>query len=279
MKGILFVAVFIALISSASAEVIISEVMYAPTFSEDYNEWIEIYNSGSEDVNLSGWKVCSNELLAGYVDHSDNMTKDDDGLILGAGDYAIITDGNSGTEAYDNFGISNSLALHTDAASICGRLSNSGKEIFLFNVNETIDNITYSSDLANKNNMSIQLEDDDWCEGIPTPGESNECYESPEEHDLEENIEDSNEENETSEDNETQKEDDIVIEEVTSTEKITAKAVSTPTEPKAESNVSTPEKKKVIYQSKSDKMRKTALYLSIGLFGLLIIYLFKSNKF
>lgn len=39
------------------AEIIITEVAWMGTSSSQYEEWVELYNDGSEDVLLSGWKL------------------------------------------------------------------------------------------------------------------------------------------------------------------------------------------------------------------------------
>ena len=62
-----------------------------------------------------------------------------------------------------------------------------------------------------------------------------------------------------------------------SSRQLTAKAISNSTENSSEN--STEERKEVIYQAKTDKMKKSALYLAIGLFIVLIIYLLKTKDF
>ncbi|MFA5024827.1 MAG: lamin tail domain-containing protein, partial [Patescibacteria group bacterium] len=39
------------------AELIISEFIPNPSGSDEENEWVEIYNAGQDDINLSGWKL------------------------------------------------------------------------------------------------------------------------------------------------------------------------------------------------------------------------------
>ena len=50
---------FFALLSSAHAEVIVSEIMFNPASKEDPKvnlvEWVEIYNTGDTAVDVSGW--------------------------------------------------------------------------------------------------------------------------------------------------------------------------------------------------------------------------------
>ncbi|MDP3645709.1 MAG: lamin tail domain-containing protein, partial [bacterium] len=54
----LFVAVTVAFIPSAAvASVSISEVMYDAEGTDTDREWVELYNSGSESMDITGWKI------------------------------------------------------------------------------------------------------------------------------------------------------------------------------------------------------------------------------
>ena len=96
---VLFGIVFIFLIGNVSA-VIINEIMYNPAQEDNFNEWIEIYNEGGSNIDLTGWNLCGEEILAGYVKYNAQPVANNQGLILLAGSYAVITDGGSGTEVY-----------------------------------------------------------------------------------------------------------------------------------------------------------------------------------
>ncbi|MAH03506.1 hypothetical protein CMI39_01825 [Candidatus Pacearchaeota archaeon] len=174
IKKLLYL-IIIFLITPNITAVIISEIMYAPTFGENYNEWIEIYNDGP-DVDLSNWSLCGKNILEGYVDHNEaEALKNEEGLILTEGDYAVLTDGGSGTEVYSNFEVSG-LALHVDSASLCGRLSNTGKEISIDNnQGSLIDSVTYNSEWGAQDNSNSLQFDGTWCEALPTPGKANSC--------------------------------------------------------------------------------------------------------
>jgi len=39
----------------ATAHLLINEVMYDPDVSDNYYEWIELFNPTNESINLSGW--------------------------------------------------------------------------------------------------------------------------------------------------------------------------------------------------------------------------------
>jgi len=149
-----------------NAEVIITEIMYNPNGPDTYSEYIEIYNSGNETVNLTNYTICDSNFYPGYINKSDKKIYSNTSLNLTADSFAIITDGGSGTEVYDKFNVSPSLSLHTFSSSICGGLSNTEKTISL-----NSKNITYSSELgANGDNNSLQLFNETWVSAKPTPG-------------------------------------------------------------------------------------------------------------
>ncbi len=157
---------------------IISEIMYAPLESEFYNEYIEIYNDGESYIDLTNFTLCEDLLLSGYVDKGESGNlKLNDSMILTNGNYAIITDGGSGTEVYSNFNANtNALALHVDSASICGGLVNGGETLNLKDSSgNLISSVTYSGNLANNNDKSMQICSSSWIEEEPTPGRANIC--------------------------------------------------------------------------------------------------------
>lgn len=153
--------------------VFISEIMYSPLQNQNYNEWIEIYNPLNKPVNLSGWMLCKNEILPGYIDRNGTL-HNDKGYLLPSHTFAIITDGGSGTEVYDNFQVaSHSFSFHVNGSTLCGRLSDKGKTITLFNKNhEVVDSVTYTNEFGYKNGKSIVRTPSGWKEGEDqgTPG-------------------------------------------------------------------------------------------------------------
>ncbi|MCR4281332.1 MAG: lamin tail domain-containing protein, partial [Candidatus Kaiserbacteria bacterium] len=55
---VIAVAVVGLLPFTASAQVVISEIMYdLETGSDSGREWVEVFNSGGSSVNLTDWKV------------------------------------------------------------------------------------------------------------------------------------------------------------------------------------------------------------------------------
>jgi hypothetical protein len=157
----IFILSIIFIPSIVSGEIIFNEIMYNPSqCSDNYCEWIELYNGGLSSVNLSDWKLCSKPLFSGAIIHnSGNLILDNPGIIPPKS-YAMITDGNSGTDVYDYFNVSNnSLAFHVGAASLCNGLTDSSKTIILTDGNgATIDSVNYFDFWgADGNNHSLEL--------------------------------------------------------------------------------------------------------------------------
>ena len=120
----------------------ISEVMYDPV-TEATEEWIEIYNSGPNDLNLSDFTLCGDDLLTGYYNDTDDVVYSENDFVLQSGGYALITDGDPGTTVYDAFLVdADALAFRVDAGAMCDLgLSNTGETI-------TLTNTTITAELA-----------------------------------------------------------------------------------------------------------------------------------
>lgn len=71
-----FLFCFIVFAFSVNGQVIINEIMYNPLGNDTNSEWIEIYNNGTEIVNLTGWK---------FFEANTNH-----GLSLGQGEMTIL---------------------------------------------------------------------------------------------------------------------------------------------------------------------------------------------
>jgi len=106
--------------------VVISEVAWAGTQSSSDDEWIELYNPGTRDINLTGWHLVSS-------DNSPNIQDEFDGIVIEAGDYLLL-------ERTDDD------PTDVDADVIySGSLSNSGEILRLYDPNG------YLVDTANSN--------------------------------------------------------------------------------------------------------------------------------
>lgn len=173
----LLIVLSLFLFANVSASVVITEIMYNPDIcDDDFCEWIEIYNPTEEEIDLTGWKLCDKELLPGYIDRSDGQVYEDFGLTLLPSQYAIITDGGSGTDVYTYFDIDlTSLAVHVGANSLCGRLVNTNHTVVINDSQgNVIDSVFYSNSMgANGDGNSLQKSDSSWFSCFPTAGFDN----------------------------------------------------------------------------------------------------------
>ena len=202
MKQLFIFVLFLFLLPNTALSFRINEVMHDPSTSQGsdyYNEWIELYNNNSYNINLSGWKICNSELLPGYINHTDLDIYLNTGFIIQPTSYVIITDGGtgstSGTDVYDNFNVDkNSIAFHIDLKYMCSSsgLGNSGDLINLSNgAYEQIFDYTYLVNLgyAKGDGNSLQLINGTWHSAAPTPGYENAASQEPEKNKTSVDIE------------------------------------------------------------------------------------------
>ena len=158
---LLYVLVLIFFFPLISADIVINEIM-ANTNDDAYNEWVEIYNNGAEEVDISGWSI-------GDQYENDSLISDENITQIPPNSFAIITD--SVTKVYENFNVSgNALRLHVDAA-IGNGLKNSGESLYLFDKNK---NLVFSAAYPETTKgKSFSFIDDGWVETEPTPGYEN----------------------------------------------------------------------------------------------------------
>jgi phosphatidylserine/phosphatidylglycerophosphate/cardiolipin synthase-like enzyme len=125
-----FLFIILILISvKSSAEILINEVMNNPRTSDNYNEWIELYNPTNQNINLSNWLIEDNsaeDFLEGDFENGNGTT------IIPPKGYAIIAD--VGTKVYENYSIPpNAIRLIVDDKSIGNGLGNSKDMLILKN--------------------------------------------------------------------------------------------------------------------------------------------------
>ncbi|MBU2612527.1 MAG: lamin tail domain-containing protein, partial [Nanoarchaeota archaeon] len=175
MKKIVMVVFLVLFLVNFVYAVRINEIMYKPDFHQSYNEWIELYNEGSEEIDLVEFSLCGKNLVAGYVDRQGEI-QNDGGLILEAGGFALITDGgSSGTEVYENFDVGpGALAIHVESATLCGGLTDTGKTLILEKGGETYEELTYSDNV--EKGYSLEFKEGEFLKSQSihgTPGEEN----------------------------------------------------------------------------------------------------------
>lgn len=117
--GILLNLIFVA---TSVGEITFSEIMFDPLGNENYEEFIEIYNSGSDSVDLTGWSLSdasATDLLLPVMNS---------GLVLPPQSFAIILDPGyfENSTIYDDLIPESVLHLTLDNATFgSGGLSNS----------------------------------------------------------------------------------------------------------------------------------------------------------
>lgn len=165
MKLLFYLILFIILMRISNG-IIINEIMADPIADETLNEWIEIYNNESTNINVSGWII---------GDDKDNDTIEGglynkEGTIIGPFSYAIVTD--ETTRVYNNFNVSkDAIRLYVDDGAIGNGLNNGGETIYLYDNNgNLIDKKTYNKTTEDLSwsylNGSLHKSD-------PSPGFSN----------------------------------------------------------------------------------------------------------
>jgi len=124
---------FVFMAGLVSAFVRINEIMYDPSpsqGSDSFSEWIEIFNNGTTSVDLTNATLCGDSLLKGFINRSDGNIYSNTTFVLEPSKFALITDGSSGTEVYDNFSVdSSALAFHVSGATMCSSGLSDGEEI------------------------------------------------------------------------------------------------------------------------------------------------------
>lgn len=142
----------------AQAQVVISEIMYDLEGADSDREWIEIFNSGSGLIDLSGWKFFENE-----INHSLNLIQGQSALI-GGGRAVIAASSTKFLIDWPNF----SGALFDSSFS----LSNTGEGLVIKDDSLNIVDIVFynSSWGASGNGYSLQKVNNQWIAASSTPG-------------------------------------------------------------------------------------------------------------
>lgn len=126
--GWLCVAGLIWALPARGADVVINEIMYRPASNDPREEFIELYNSGSLPVDLSGWRFTK-----GISFTFPELT------ILAAGSYLVVS-------ADPAFFQTIYPAVTSVAGPWRGSLSNNGEEVSLANAaGQKIDSIRYAT--------------------------------------------------------------------------------------------------------------------------------------
>lgn len=149
-------------LSSATAEVLINEIMYDVNGSDAGHEWVEIVNTGSAGVNLTLWK-----LYEQGINHALNPIRGS--LILSIGEFAVIAD--------------DALLFQQDYPQFNGTLfdssfslSNTGEYLALYNGSASVNGVNYSNSWGGGNSYSLERLNEIWNTSLiqnGTPGKEN----------------------------------------------------------------------------------------------------------
>lgn len=168
MKILLIVIALLAIIPSVNADVLINEIMYSPSGTDDNHEWVEIYNNGSS-VNISAWKFYENN-----VSHGLDL-KQGGWLIEDNAYAAIVDDSDTFLQDYPGFNgtlFDSSFGLNNQEGEFIAMKDGSGN---------FIDSITYNVSIgADGDGNSLQLINGTWRASAPTPGGENTISDSQE---------------------------------------------------------------------------------------------------
>ena len=148
--------------TTGSGSLVINEIMYNPNGSDINHEWIELWNNGSVEINLTGWK-----LYESSTNHSLNVYQGS--LHIPSDGYAILTA--SGSVFLNDHPWFSGTIIDTAFS-----LSNTGESLSIKDNTGTIwDTIFYQSTWGgNENGKTLSRDvDGDWREGEATPGSFN----------------------------------------------------------------------------------------------------------
>ena len=158
------------------SQVVLNEVMFDPSGSDYYDEFVELLNTSSDTVNLAGWQIGDDQELDGLVDAGQ-------GLSLLPGQFALVLDPGyfQHSSTYDSLIPSEALVVTIDDGAFgSGGFSNSHPEtVFLVSTaGDTVGAYRYS--LGNAPGFSDEKLDpegddsaDNWADArvfLGTPG-------------------------------------------------------------------------------------------------------------
>jgi len=137
-NNIFFFRINAVTINELKGDLIINEIMYGPASPEQ--EWIEIYNKSSKQINLKGYKISNLKDTTKVI----NTT-----VILQPEDYFVV--------AIDTIGFSKYPNIPKYYIASFPTLGNSGdKVIFLDSLNRAIDSLAYKSSWGGTGGKSLE---------------------------------------------------------------------------------------------------------------------------
>jgi len=143
------------------ANILINEVMYDPECSDSYCEYVEIYNNGTNTINMTAWTIADNG-------NEDNLEGNNEDILIPSNSYGLIVDTDSRTYAHYDLP-DNLIWIYVEDSAIGNGLSNSETVILKDESGNVIGNVTYNG-AADGQAYSFFEE---WNLTDPSPGKSN----------------------------------------------------------------------------------------------------------
>ena len=161
---------FLLFSTQVYANLIINEIMYDPSGSDSYNEWIEIYNNATFPINLSLYQLSDSQ----STDTIGTCNSFSGTTIVNPNEYALLADQDT---AFYNTTSFNGTKVCVDSVTLGNGLSNSGDSVLIFNSTFNI-SLDYSLISSTGNGYSLELVDfsNEWKKSLVangTPGYKN----------------------------------------------------------------------------------------------------------
>jgi|GEM_PF-705656 len=160
----LLILIVAALPRLASAQVVISEIMYDAPGSDSKAEWIELQNTGDTPVDIAKWKLNdgSNHVLNAPPKNGSTGT-----TVIAPGDFLIL--------AADATTFESSHAVNVSVLDTVMDLSNDKGSISLLNASSSVeDKVSYTSSRGGSGTgESLQKVNGKLVAAVPTPGAIN----------------------------------------------------------------------------------------------------------
>jgi hypothetical protein len=152
----------------ATEGVVITEIMYNPAGNDNDHEWIELKNTTSSSVDITGWRINDG---TNHVFNDPNGATSNGGqgvLSIPAGGFVIIAE-NAATFMSEHAGYTGSvidasfaLTNETDIVKICSAACGA---------DTVINEVTYTASIGGSDDgNSLQLYNGGWIANAPTPG-------------------------------------------------------------------------------------------------------------
>jgi len=135
-----------------TGKVVINEVYYDPIGAEPDEEWIEIYNSSNQAIDLTGYKIGDEETLGG----GEGMYQFPTGTVISGNGFLVIA--NKASAFFNLYGFLPDFEINETNPAVPNlskysvwstgslNLSNSGDEVLLLNSSDSVvDAVVYGS--------------------------------------------------------------------------------------------------------------------------------------